>query len=33
LVEDAFEHGAFEVFAMERNSDDSGAGRMAEELM
>jgi hypothetical protein len=33
LVEDAFERGAFKVFAMEGNSNDSGAGRMTEELM
>jgi hypothetical protein len=33
LVEDAFERGAFEVFAMEGNSNDSGAGRLTEELM
>jgi hypothetical protein len=33
LVEDAFERGSFEVFAMEGNSNEPGAGRMTEELM
>jgi hypothetical protein len=33
LVEDAFERAAFEVFAVKRDSNNSGAGRVTEKLM
>jgi hypothetical protein len=33
LLDDAFEHAAFEVFAVKRNRDNSGTGGMTEEPM